>query len=918
MLLADRINNQIFGHRRFVIRFVACLLLQVSFFCYANPPITLHCSRQPLTSVLQDISRQSKVNFVFKDQLIQDKCVTCQLTNTTVDQALAQVLTPHHIAHRWTTETIVVLFEEKQDKTTIQGRVYDAQGKVPLPFANIVLSGTNKGSATTQEGYFQIDNVQPRYCSLKISYIGYNTEELKVYASKNPEFLEILMTQEPIETESISITTDPIPPFEISTDQAAQLHFSPLRLAHVPSLGKGDFLWSVQMMPGVTIKTDNSADLSLFGSERIHNLSFLDGIPVCYKPEAYFGMLNPFHVRAIEKVTVLKGGYTAEYGDCVGGIVELKGNTVPDRRFNFGLGVDLFQTSGFIQVPVTQSLRFFFSINRSFKLSDNGPIYKDVHRVASENLTDLTEYIEEGVEESYFDNYHFSRLFHKVVWDYSKKGQLCLTGLWGNENEDIASTNNDNAETYRFSYNNKWNWRNRALALNVTHRWFASFQSQLRVVYTEDKRDTKTIMKNEDFEEFEWTQYDSIRNDYQLKQLIVSNSHQFQMHNFELKLGYEYCDRQLDQDEMVYAYYPFSPFSEIIPQGSSTAIPNPFYSRQAKQFSMLKNTLFLQSGWQIQPWCALKAGIRAVDYRYREKYQYAPDYHYPDYHPKLYFLPRASIHMDFSKRLSFNGSWGQYIQFFYIKNDVSHFSNMKNDLWFTANHKWSPCEAEHVVFELSYSMPEYQYTLEYYSKKLSSFNLFREDIPDYYKDLLIPYDVGWSDFLYGSGVTQGLEASVQKKHGFLTGWLSYHLGTAKYRFPTVYHDQPVFPQYHRNHQFKGVATFSKGNWQFSATAIYSSPIQFQADSSGYTNESESLTYDFSIPAYLRMDVGVSRHFSDFLSFNWELGIQCINVFNQQNVVYRCYYYRSSLDYSGVLERRMLPFLPLVYLNLTYR
>lgn len=898
------------------------LALLIVWFCFISlfgsepARITLICSDLPLKSVLTQIARNGNINFVFRDELIQEKRVSCQFTDASVDEILKQILSPYKLSYRWTSENVIVLFNETPAPLKIKGIVRDVENHRPLPYANIIISDTRQGSASDSEGYFQINHVAANLCSLKVSYIGYNTEELVAFASNHPELLEIVMTQNPIEMESVAVTINKIPSFEISKTHAAELRFSPSPPGSIPSLSGSDFQRSLQLMPGVNIKTDNSADLSFLGSERIHNLCYLDNIPVCYRPELYYGMIAPFDARSVEEVHVYKGGYPAQYGDCIGGIVELTANSMRNRQFDFGAGVDLFQTSGFIQIPIVHNVRCFFSVNRSFNHISTGSIYDEIYRVSHEYIS-YQKAVSFGIMDEQPRNYRYSRALGKIVWEYCPKGQIQLTAILGNEYESRQYSIHDEEYSYLFKHDNFWKWQSRGMALNASHQCFPWWHSKLTTVYSNDLRSTKDYLASEDFVDLEETLYDTTLDDYRWQHIIIKNEHQFQFGSFQIGLGYEYFRQQLKSDSESMSFSPNLPFS---PPDDYRQPPNPWYSDEAWKITMLKNCLYFEGSWRCFQWCHFRAGLRLVKYRWKGSSSYNDEWFGEDrYDQNLYSLPRFSINLSLSDRLAFNIAWGKYVQFFYMQNDLLHDTRTFNYLWLTANDEWPACEAEHFISELSYSLPDYRFGLEFYSKKLFQLSVFEEDIPDYYKDLLITDELGWKDFFYGSGSVRGIEGYVQKTEGIFTGWICYRFGKAEYRFPNVNYGKPVYPKYHRDHELKAAATISLGQWRSSATAVYGSPILYSGNSSSYTIEGGGFVqYDFSLPSYFRLDVNISKKFENLLSLNWELGVSLINVLNNRNVVYRYYFENSETGYFNVYEKRMLPFIPLLFLNVTYR
>src|SRR5690625_6940596 len=62
--------------------------------------------------------------------------------------------------------------------STISGKVTDQDGE-PLIGVNVIVKGTNQGTATDFDGEFTMSNVDED-ATLVISYVGYQTQEIKV------------------------------------------------------------------------------------------------------------------------------------------------------------------------------------------------------------------------------------------------------------------------------------------------------------------------------------------------------------------------------------------------------------------------------------------------------------------------------------------------------------------------------------------------------------------------------------------------------------------------------------------------------------------------------------------------------------------------------------------------------------------
>ncbi len=69
---------------------------------------------------------------------------------------------------------------QAEERGGITGRVADLNTGSFLPGANVVIEGTNFGAATDREGMFRLRNVPPGDYTVKVTYIGYETESIDV------------------------------------------------------------------------------------------------------------------------------------------------------------------------------------------------------------------------------------------------------------------------------------------------------------------------------------------------------------------------------------------------------------------------------------------------------------------------------------------------------------------------------------------------------------------------------------------------------------------------------------------------------------------------------------------------------------------------------------------------------------------
>ncbi|MBN2010541.1 TonB-dependent receptor [candidate division KSB1 bacterium] len=73
--------------------------------------------------------------------------------------------------------TVMFTLSANAQKGAIRGIVVDTKNQKALPYANVFIAGTSLGTATNSEGQFILQNVPVGSYSLKVTFIGYQTEQ---------------------------------------------------------------------------------------------------------------------------------------------------------------------------------------------------------------------------------------------------------------------------------------------------------------------------------------------------------------------------------------------------------------------------------------------------------------------------------------------------------------------------------------------------------------------------------------------------------------------------------------------------------------------------------------------------------------------------------------------------------------------
>ena len=177
--------------------------------------VTIKVSNGSLKSVLQEIERQTKIKFAYSEQTINlNERVNVSVNNGTVRQVLNTVLPPLKIQFQEISELIVLSPEEEELERVagqfkesglrtlaevIRGRVTDEKGE-PLPGVNIVVKGTQLGTASDIDGNYSIQVSEGDV--LVFSFVGFLSQEIRIV---NQTSLDVTLKEDPKNLEEIVV-----------------------------------------------------------------------------------------------------------------------------------------------------------------------------------------------------------------------------------------------------------------------------------------------------------------------------------------------------------------------------------------------------------------------------------------------------------------------------------------------------------------------------------------------------------------------------------------------------------------------------------------------------------------------------------------------------------------------------------------
>ncbi len=319
----------------------------------------------------------------------------------------------------------------------IKGEIKDDKGE-PLPGVLAAARGPalpgERATTTDREGRFQFPLLPPGSYSVKFSLAGYQTIELTDIVVQLGAATPVEVTLREGETETITVTAPPPPLIDVaSTDNIMTISRKELDTAPTAARDYREITNYAPSVTGVEVNTVSGAANgfpSIRGEGQYGDNYMIDGLTV-REPQDHT-TATPLPFDAIEEIQIITDGFAPEYGQALGGTVNVITRSGADKLGGEvaylytadSLSADYDET--FLATPTsfdrstpyinfggplgTDTLRFFLSYNRA----DTSDTFAE---------TDIPGFgtLEEGVEETDSNTY-----FGKLTWALTPNHNVSL------------------------------------------------------------------------------------------------------------------------------------------------------------------------------------------------------------------------------------------------------------------------------------------------------------------------------------------------------------------------------------------------------------------------------------------------------------------------------------------------------------
>ena len=205
-----------------------------------------------------------------------------------------------------------------QSKGALQGTVSDIKTGETLAGANILVKGTYKGTAADLDGFYSISDISPGYYDLECSVLGYTVQIAAgiVLTPGETRVLDFEMEPTVLALGEEVIVIGEAPLLDVDNTSSARI----LDSEEIENSIAEDISALVAQQAGVVVVNN---EIHIRGGRADENIFIIDGARVKdpISGQSYGSYIS---ADAIEQLEVITGGFSAEYGEAMSGVVDVK------------------------------------------------------------------------------------------------------------------------------------------------------------------------------------------------------------------------------------------------------------------------------------------------------------------------------------------------------------------------------------------------------------------------------------------------------------------------------------------------------------------------------------------------------------------------------------------------------------------
>ncbi|RJE74422.1 carboxypeptidase-like regulatory domain-containing protein [Reichenbachiella sp. MSK19-1] len=712
---------------------------------------------------------------------------------------------------------------EKGKRCTLAGYVRESGNGTPVQDAYVYIESPFIGTTTDAEGFYSLNVPNGKRTLLIQSVNMKNTHRrLMMYSDGR---LDVDMAVDVIALNSVVVSAER--EANTKSPQMGLTKISPENMKIVPALlGEKDLVRVATTTAGVQFLGEGSAGINIRGGKADQNLFLFDGTPV-YNTNHFFGFFSVFNADALSGMNLYKSAIPAEYGGRLSSVFDIKSKEPNKEKYSGSGGIG----------PVTS------------KLMVEGPTFKNGPTFMVGGRATYSDYVLNKIKNSPLKNndVSFYDLVGKLDYEINDKNSVSVSGYYSKDRFQLSS---DTLLSYTdFSYSNKL----------LTANWRHVFNDKLQA-------DFQAGMTQYDYDiGYDVLPTQAFRIDYGVKENHLSAKFDYYVNE---KLNYKFgmqvkhtsvtpgiksptgSESLVDKDRV-----PDEQGVELAPYASALYSPT--------------DKLSVEGGIRLSMFAVLGPGEvneYAPNQPIDQNYVIGTDTYGKNEIVKTYIGPeyRLSSRYSLTETSSVKASYNRTRQNIHLLLNSS--SIAPTDMWRLSGPYIKPQISDQVslgYYRNIYGKHALEMSAEVYYKHIQNLLDFKVGA-----DLQFNKHIE-TDLLQGTGKSYGIELSLKKSSGWLTGWINYTYSRSLIQLDGDFPDEIInggefFPTgYDKPHYLNSVTNYKfTRRLTMTVNFVYATGVPTTYPTGKYTFQgSENLLYSdrnsYRIPDYFRVDLGIN-------------------------------------------------------------
>ncbi len=713
-----------------------------------------------------------------------------------------------------------------QTKYTISGYVRDSTSGEELIGSIISLKeAPSLGASTNAYGFYSVTAPEGKY-NVIVQSMGYNTKLIHLDLNQNKR-IDIKLLENVSQLNEITVSSEKQNE-NITKTQMSVEKIDIKEIEKIPVIfGEKDILKTIQLMPGVKSAGEGGSGFFVRGGAADQNLIFLDEANV-YNAAHLLGFFSVFNSDAIKDITLFKGTQPAEYGGRLSSVLDVRMLDGNDKKFGVEGGIGVISSRLKIDGPIVKE-------KGSFTISGRRT-YADLFlKLSNDSVIRSTKL-------------YFYDLNAKANYRINDKNRIFLSGYFGKDVLGFGST---------FGID----WGNATGTLRWNHLFGSKLFSNTSVIFSNYNYNIHLSGTN--------------------KIKIISR-----IQDWNAKMDFQYFVNSKNR----LRFGLNSIYHKIIPgavtlESSTTKLSDKYSS---------ENAVYISNEYKSNKDFSFEYGLRGSSfsvlgpgnfYNYnndgsvKDTLKYSTSKIIKTYY---YLEPRLGINYVYSENTSIKAAYARNVQNMHLLSNST--SGNPTDSWIPTSNivKSEIADQVSLGYYRNFKESKYQFSIEVYYKGL-------QNQIDYKDGAQITLNENAeAGLLYGIGRAYGVEFCLRKKIGKLTGWVGYTLSRTEKKIENINQGKWYAAKQDRTHDISIVTMYEiNKKWTISSTWVYYTGNAVTFPSGKYEISGQLVNYyternGYRMPAYHRLDIGVTWNNKKTEKYESNWNFSCYNVYGRQN------------------------------------